>query len=189
MRRRAERCRYRQPWQWRRRACRTRSSLFKDGFPAINRESCAAATGRQRPVRAKGSSRWPDLVAEPLTCLCAPNPPNVKFRGTADSCQRSWPTPGIGACRHSPTKSERPQSEWTGRSPGKPWSAAFGNRRHSSTKFERLQSVCSRPSSGHPERHLWPKAVVPCDRHSTCAPCEARLSSPAGGADHRPQAS
>ena len=99
--------------------------------------------GRQRPVRAKGSSRWPDLVAEPLTCLCAPTPPNVKFRGTADSCQRSWPTPGIGACRHSPTKSERPQSEWTGRSPGKPWSAAFGNRRHSSTKFERLQSVFS----------------------------------------------
>lgn len=35
--------------------------------------------GRQRPVAASGSSRWPVLVVESLTRLRAPSPPNVKF--------------------------------------------------------------------------------------------------------------
>ena len=76
MRRRAERCRYRQPWQRRRRACRTRSSLFKDGFPAINRESCAAATGR-----------YGDLsIASPMrrSQLCADEARSVPVRGQPD---------------------------------------------------------------------------------------------------------
>ena len=66
--------------------------------------------GRQRPFAASGSSRWPDLDADSLTCLRAPPPPNVKSRGTADSRQRSWPTSGIGTRRHSPAKSERQQT-------------------------------------------------------------------------------
>jgi len=66
--------------------------------------------GRQRPLDSSACSRLLNVVAEQLTRPYAPLPPNVKFRGTADSRQRSWPTAGVGACRHSPTKSERPQA-------------------------------------------------------------------------------
>ena len=49
---------------------------------------------------------WQGLVAASLTRLCF-QPPNVKFRGTADSRPKNCPTSGIGACRHSSAKSDR----------------------------------------------------------------------------------
>ena len=58
------------------------------GFDASISSGPPAAEGRQRPFAASGSSRWLGLVAESLTCLCVP-PPNVKFRGTADSRPRT----------------------------------------------------------------------------------------------------
>ena len=67
------------------------------------------ASGRQRPFAASGSSRWPNVIADSLTRLRAPPPPNVKFGGRADSRPRTWATSGIGVHRHSPAKSERQQ--------------------------------------------------------------------------------
>ena len=72
-------------------------------------------SGRQRPVAASGSSRWLGLVAASLARPCFLSP-NVKFRGTADSRQRNWPTSGIGARRHSPANSERLQTVLSGSS-------------------------------------------------------------------------
>ncbi len=68
--------------------------------------------GRQRPFSASGSCRWLGLVAASLTRLCF-QPPNVKFRGTADGCQRNWPTSGIGVRRHSQAKSELLLTVWS----------------------------------------------------------------------------
>ena len=80
--------------------------------------------GRQRPIAASGSSRWPDLVAESVTHLRVPPSPNVKFRSTADGRPRSWPTSGIGARRHSPVKSERQQPVWFLSKPRQPRATA-----------------------------------------------------------------
>ncbi len=82
--------------------------------------------GRQRPISASGSSRWPDLVADSVTHLRVPPSPNVKFRGAADSRHRNWPTSGIGARRHSPAKSERRQTVW--------WTKPLATRTSSSVK-------------------------------------------------------
>jgi hypothetical protein len=98
--------------------------------------------GRQRPFAASGSSRWPGLVAESLTHACVPPPPNVKFRGTADSRPRGWPTSGIGSRRHSPAT------------------------------FDRPLPVSSSPLADCPERPLAPKAVRcgPCTRAQPADP-------------------
>jgi len=63
--------------------------------------------GSTANVRCQWEQSLAGIVAETLTRLCGPPPPNVKFRGIADSRQRSWPTSGIGARRHSPANSER----------------------------------------------------------------------------------
>jgi len=73
------------------------------------RATWPAGLCRQRPFAASGSSRWLGLVSASLTRLCF-QPPNVKFRGTADSRPRHWSTSGIGVRRHSPAKSERQQT-------------------------------------------------------------------------------
>ena len=63
-------------------------ATFNVSFAAANPRAAMSLMGRQRPFAASGSSRWLGLVAESLTCLCVP-PPNVKFRGTADSRPRT----------------------------------------------------------------------------------------------------
>jgi hypothetical protein len=82
-------------------------------FEAASSGPQMSAQGRKRTVAASGSSHWPVLVIESLTCLRAPPSPNVKFRGTADSRLRSRPRSGIAARRHSPAQSHRPQTVCT----------------------------------------------------------------------------
>jgi hypothetical protein len=97
---------------------------------------------RPREDRVFTQPRWPGLVAESLTHACVPPPPNVKFRGTADSRPRGWPTSGIGSRRHSPAT------------------------------FDRPLPVSSSPLADCPERPLAPKAVRcgPCTRAQPADP-------------------
>jgi len=77
-------------------------------------------------------------------------PPNVKFRGTADSRPRNWRRSGIGACWQSPAKSERQQPVWSGRRrrDGRGQQMAGGTR--SAQRRKAARRVADRSTSGHP---------------------------------------
>ena len=96
----------------------TFSAPMNVGYRALNSGRGRTGLGRKSQFAVSSSSRWPNIVADPLALLRASPPSNVKFRGTTDSRLKNWPTSGIGARRPSTRKSDRPQPVFCSHSRG-----------------------------------------------------------------------